>query len=54
MKKAMHNTDKQYIRSSIYQVFTSDMHILKTNSEKIFNHSMNGKPINHLIYALGF
>jgi hypothetical protein len=52
MKKVMHNTDKQYIRSSICQVFTSDMHNLKTNFDKFYNNSKTDKPINHLKYAL--
>ncbi len=33
----MHNTDKLHIRSSIYQIFTSDMHNLKTNFDKFFD-----------------
>jgi len=33
----MHNTDIQYIRSNIHQIFTSYMHNLKTNFEKFFN-----------------
>ena len=37
MKKVMHITDKQYIRSNINQVLTSYMHNLKTNFEKFFN-----------------
>ena len=37
MKKVMHNTDKQYIRSNIHQIFTSAMHNLKTNFDKFFN-----------------
>jgi hypothetical protein len=37
MKKVMHNTDKQYIRSNINQILTSYMHNLKTNFEKFFN-----------------
>ena len=37
MKKVMHNTEKQYIRSNINQILTSYMHNLKTNFEKFFN-----------------
>ena len=37
MKKVMHNTDKQYIRSNIHQIYTSYMHNLKTNFDKFFN-----------------
>ena len=37
MKKVMHNTDIQYIRSNIHQIFTSYMHNLKTNFDKFFN-----------------
>ena len=33
----MHNTDVQYIRSNIHQIFTSYMHNLKTNFDKFFN-----------------
>lgn len=37
MKKVMHNTDIQYIRSVIHHKFTSTMHNLKTNFDKFFN-----------------
>lgn len=37
MKKVMHNTEQQYIRSNINQILTSYMHNLKTNFEKFFN-----------------
>jgi Transposase DDE domain len=37
MKKVMHNTGIQYIRSVIHHKFTSDMHNLKTNFDKFFN-----------------
>ena len=37
MKKVMHNTDIQYIRSVIHHKFTSNMHNLKTNFDKFFN-----------------
>jgi len=37
MKKVMHNTDKQYIRSVIHHKYTSNMHNLKTNFDKFFN-----------------
>jgi hypothetical protein len=33
----MHNTDKQYVKSVIHYKYTSDMHNLKTNFDKIFN-----------------
>ena len=37
MKKVMHNTDIQYIRSVIHHKYTSNMHNLKTNFDKFFN-----------------
>jgi len=37
MKKVMHNTDKQYIRSVNHHKYTSNMHNLKTNFDKFFN-----------------
>lgn len=37
MKKVMHNTDIQYIRSLIHHKYTSNMHNLKTNFDKFFN-----------------
>ncbi len=37
MKKVMHNTDVQYIRSNIHHKIASDMHNLKTNFDKFFN-----------------
>ena len=37
MKKVMHNTDIQYIRSVFNHKFTSAMHNLKTNFDKFFN-----------------
>jgi len=37
MIKVIHNTDIQYVRSRICQLFTSDMHNLKTNFDKFFN-----------------
>jgi hypothetical protein len=52
MKKVMHNTDKQYVGSSIYQIFTSDMHNLKSKFDKLFNNSITDKPINLLKYVL--
>jgi hypothetical protein len=37
MKKVMHNTDTQYIKSEIHHKFTSNMHNLKTNFDKFFD-----------------
>ena len=37
MKKIMHNTDIQYIRSVFNHKFTSAMHNLKTNFDKFFS-----------------
>ena len=37
MKKVMHNTDIQYIRSNNHHKFTSIMHNLKTKFDKFFN-----------------
>jgi len=37
MKKVLHTTDIQYIRSVNHHKFTSNMHNLKTNFDKLFN-----------------
>ena len=37
IKKAMHNTDIQYLRSVIHHKYTFIMHNLKSNFDKFFN-----------------